>query len=179
MTCVGAKRAAGCIYDGLRICQFRTRKILPATAAVPSFAHGNENGPQSSSSSSSGTLSIHENGINRPVNPHLTSFTPPRPCGLTSTNLDLPPLSSEVPITPNMGDPLPPGAPPVAIPSDLVPWGRNTPKQSSYDNRFTMSFISSLLFPKVSSAPHVPLSFLGEPHLQVSHTTSGELELSL
>ena len=93
MTCVSAKRTAECVHGGLGICPFRTRKILPATTAVPSFAHGNENGSQSSSSSSSETLFIHEDGISRPVNSRSTSFTPSRPrgptLGLISTNPDL------------------------------------------------------------------------------------------
>ena len=165
MTCVGAKRTAEYIYGGLWICDFRTRKILPAAAAAPSFAHGDENGAQSSSLSLSETLFTHEDGISRPVNSHLTSFTPSRPrgptLGLTSVNPS--PRSSEVPITPNLGDPLPPKAPPVTASSD-VPLGRSTPKQYSYDNRSTMSFVSSLLFPKVSPAPHVQLWFLGEPN---------------
>ena len=87
------------------------------------------------SSSSPETLFTHEDGISRPVNSHSTSFTPSRPrgptLGLAPANPDLSLPSSEVLIAPNLGDPLPPGAPPVAIPSDLVPWGRNTPKQYS------------------------------------------------
>jgi len=138
------------------MCHFRTREVLPAAAALP-FAHGNKDGSQSSSSLSSETLFIREGAISRPVNPHLTSFTPSRPCGptpgLTSTNFDLSPPSSE--------------APPVPVTPNLT-WGLPTAQSPAS---------CDLLGRPSGWKPHVLFSFPGEPQLQVSQMTPGELEL--
>ncbi|KAF9644913.1 hypothetical protein BDM02DRAFT_3121127 [Thelephora ganbajun] len=123
---------------------------------------------------------------NESANRHLIPPTPSGPSGSTlgptpiNSDLSLPSSEeSHLPITPDLRGPLPPRTPPIATSSDLVLLRGNAPKKHSYDNHSTLSFISSFLFPKVSPAPHVPLSFLGEPNLQISHMTPGELELTL
>ena len=169
------------------MCYPQTRKILPAIVTTLSSARGNGSGSQSSGSSSLGTSSRDEDMNNRPVNPRLVWETPSGPCtpkpGWTSSNsgLSLPPSEEPpLPIMPDLGDHLPLDVPQVATPSSLVLIrGNANPKRYTYDNRSNISFISSIPPPKVFSTPHVPLSFLGEPNLQISHTTPGELELTL
>ena len=162
------------------------RKILPATARVPPVVHGNEDGLQSSRSSSHGSL-MKGDPISQSVDEHLAnSFTPSGPLSgstpvLVSGNSELcpPPSQEPPPITADLCEPSPFGAPQVVISSDLVLLRGNTPDQYSYDYHSTATLVSSLVLPKIPPTLHVPLSFLGEPGLQVSQMTPRELELSL
>ena len=125
--------------------------------------------------------------IGRSVDEHLANlFTPSGPCSgstpeLASGNSELCPPSSQEPppITADLCEPSPFGASQVATSSDLILLRGNTPDQYSYDYNSTATLVSSLVFPKVPPKLHVPLSFLGEPGLQVSRTTPRELEMSL
>jgi hypothetical protein len=183
-TCVDTNKAEECIYDRPRIVHHpQTRKILPATANALSLVFASETGPQSSSASSPKTLVTKEGDPTSRPESQPSSFTPSGPSGSTigveSASFELPaPPFEETPIAPDFENPLPPRDPPDASSSELVLWG-STPKQHPYDSHSTLSFISSLRFPKIPPALHVPLSFLGEPNIQISHTTTGELELTL
>lgn len=118
-------------------------------------------------------------------NQELIQYTSSGPSGstrgLASSSFDLPLLPFEGPIsdiTTDFGGALQPGAPPVVSPSDLVLWRGNSTGQPSHEDQRILSVISSTLFPKMPTVPHVPLSFLGEPNIQISYTTP-ELEMAL
>lgn len=118
-------------------------------------------------------------------NQQLTPFTASGPSGSTrglassSFDLSLQPFKEPVSkITTDFGGALQPGAPPVVSPSALVLWRGNATGQPSYEDQCIVSIISSTMFPKIPPAPHVPLSFLGEQNIQISHTTP-ELEMAL
>ena len=162
--CVDTDKTVECIYDNLGPCHHQIRRILPRSGA-------REDRSQGSGSSSFETLSAVEEGvIRRPANSPSTSVAPSGHCGstlgLTSTDFGQSSASSELPL-------------PVATSLDLVLSREAALNRNSCGNPATLSFISPLLFPKVSPVPHTPLSFLGEPNLQVSGTTPRELELML
>lgn len=163
----------------------QVRKILPATARVPPVAHGNEDGLQSSSSSSHEKLLMNGDPINRSAEEHLASLTPSGPCGSTpglasgSSRLPPPPSQELLPVTTDLYKSPPSGAPPVAISSDLTLLRGSASNQCFYDNYSTTTLISSLILPKLPPTLHIPLYFLGGPGLQVSQMTPRELELSL
>lgn len=165
------------MYDGPRTCHPQTRKILPATDNAISLVYRNESGVRDSAENPS----ANEGDLISPplVDQQLTSFTPSGPSGF-----DLPPSAFEelpLAIAPDFGNFLQPGIPPTAsTSSDLDLFRGTTPKQRSYEDLCIRSLISSTLFqkPKIPPAPHIPLSFLGESHTRISHTTP-ELELTL
>ena len=123
--------------------------------------------------------------MNLTGNQQLTPFTSSGPSGSTrglassSVDLPLPPFEGPISgVTTDFGGALQPGAAPVVSPSDLVLWRGNSTGQPSYEDQRILSVISSTLFPKMPTVPHVPLSFLGEPNIQISYTTP-ELEMAL
>lgn len=184
-TCVNARKTEECIYDGPRTCHPQTRKILPATPNSLSLVYASGSVPRNSSESQlEDPPACKSDSIGHPVNQRLTPLNPPGPPGLplelvpTGFDLSLPAFEDPLVIAPDLGDPLVPSALPVSIPSDLVPFRGSTPTQYSYEDRVILSLLSSVLFPKVPPVPHVPLSFLGDRNLQISHTTS-ELEMTL
>ena len=185
-TCVDAKKPEECVYDGppsAGAYHPKTRMILPTTADPLSRVHGSDGGLDlpSGFDAETETLVMDEEDLSSQPS---TSFAPPVPSGSTpgfpSTSFDFsPPSFEELPltVTTHFGAFQPPGATPIASPSDLVLF---TPKPDSYEDLCVRSFVSSIFFQKsgVPPFPHVPLSFLGEPNLQISHTTP-ELEMAL
>jgi hypothetical protein len=141
-----------------------------------------EGGPHSSSASLTDTSRANEEDPTSPsVNQELILFTPAGSSGsmqeLVLTDFD---SFQDLPVvTPSDFGGFPSsGAPPVASSSsDLVFSRGNSHGQRSYEDQI-LSVISSALFPGIPPPPHVPLSFLGEPNIQISRTTP-ELEMTL
>lgn len=157
----------------------RVREILPATSTSLPLVHVDESGrslslplPAASLLGDVNPTGLQENG--------LASCPPSGPsgstCGFTSASTDLAlPFFEEPPlaITPYFG-----GPPSSDALSDPALWQGHTPRQISYMDQYILSVLASSPFPKVTRPLQVPLSFLGAPNLQISHTTP-ELEMAL
>jgi len=186
-TCIEASKEGECIYDGLRVCQYQTRKILPAATGALPLVYKTESGSHGFGSPSPETPPMSEGAVvSRAADSSLTSFTPSSSCEpifeFTSADFNLSPSPSEESpssVASDRSDPPPLLGSPVATSSELVLLRGTPPKQYSYDDSPNLSFIPSLLYSKTPRAPHVSLSVLGGPNLQVSHTTPGELGLTL
>ncbi|KAF9783456.1 hypothetical protein BJ322DRAFT_153418 [Thelephora terrestris] len=177
--CVDAHKPEECVYDRPRKFHPQPRRILPATTNSLPLVYRSGSGSfqvDSSASLPESLFTTKEGLMGLTGNQPSTSFAPAGPAGSASSGFDPSPLSFEEPvlaIAPYFGDALPSGVLPVVNCSDLVLWQG----QPSYEDQCALSVVSSALFPRIPPAPHVPLSFLGEPNIQISHTTP-ELEMT-